>query len=175
MSDKPRGWFRFSLRTFFILLTVFGVWLGVQLKWIRDRDAALKAVFTSPGYWPQQLKPAPWSIRILGARGYASLMVPVRFRPQEDIEDDLSRLRPLFPEATVTRSPFGGPEYTRRMVVKSLREAVVNLEFDVAAARASDSPFTLDMIETLRSKKAALEREEGLLKARAERLKQGGK
>ena len=25
---KPRRWFRFSLRTFFVLLTVLGVWLG---------------------------------------------------------------------------------------------------------------------------------------------------
>ena len=40
-TKKPRRrWFRFSLRTFFILITIFGVWLGVQAKWVRDRREA---------------------------------------------------------------------------------------------------------------------------------------
>ena len=38
---KPHRWFRFSLRTFFVVLTLFGVWLGMQWKWIRDRRAYL--------------------------------------------------------------------------------------------------------------------------------------
>ena len=36
--------FQFSLRTFLVLLTFLGValgWLGVQVKWIRDRHEAL--------------------------------------------------------------------------------------------------------------------------------------
>ena len=38
---KPRRrWFRFSLRTLFVLLTLFGIWLGIQVKWVRDRQAA---------------------------------------------------------------------------------------------------------------------------------------
>jgi hypothetical protein len=39
---KPRRrWFRFSLRTLFVLVTIFGVWLGVQVNWIRERRAWL--------------------------------------------------------------------------------------------------------------------------------------
>ena len=38
---KPRrNLFRFSLRTLFVLLTLFGVWLGMQVKWVRDRREA---------------------------------------------------------------------------------------------------------------------------------------
>jgi len=38
--ETPRRWFRFSLRTLFVVLTILGVWLGVQVKWIKDRHAA---------------------------------------------------------------------------------------------------------------------------------------
>ena len=42
LSRPERLPFRFSLRTFLLLLTVFGVWLGVQVKWVRDRHDALE-------------------------------------------------------------------------------------------------------------------------------------
>ncbi len=32
-----RRWFRFSLRTLFVVVTVFGVWLGWEIKYVRDR------------------------------------------------------------------------------------------------------------------------------------------
>ena len=55
MSDalKPRRWFRISLRTFFVLVTLFGVWLGVQLKWIKDRSEARRQCEVSS---PQQMR-----------------------------------------------------------------------------------------------------------------------
>jgi hypothetical protein len=41
MDEKPRRcrWFRFSLRTLFLLVTLLGVFLGVQVQWVRDRRA----------------------------------------------------------------------------------------------------------------------------------------
>jgi len=54
-----RRWFRFSLRTVLVLLTLFCVWLGVQVKWIRDRhDVLARYPKTSDSACPS----APWSI-----------------------------------------------------------------------------------------------------------------
>ena len=36
-----RRWFRFGLRTMFVVLTVFTLWLGWQAKIVRDRKEAL--------------------------------------------------------------------------------------------------------------------------------------
>ena len=97
---KPRRWFSFSLRTFFILLTLFGVWLGVQMKWIRDRREAIQVgrVSTTSA---APVK-APWQIRLLGARGYRDILVfpknVVRpaYAPPRCSEQEARR---LFPEA----------------------------------------------------------------------------
>jgi len=45
MSDKApkRRWFRFSLRTLFVVVTVFAVWLGLEVKFVRDRQAWMQA------------------------------------------------------------------------------------------------------------------------------------
>ena len=40
VSPPRRRWFRFSLKTLFVVLTLFGVWLGVQVNWIRQRREA---------------------------------------------------------------------------------------------------------------------------------------
>lgn len=37
---KPR-WFRFSLRTLFVVVTIFGVWLGCNLRIVRERKAVI--------------------------------------------------------------------------------------------------------------------------------------
>src|SRR4249919_3316018 len=42
MTALPkRRWFRFSLRTMFVVVTIFGVWLGWQLNIVRERKAIL--------------------------------------------------------------------------------------------------------------------------------------
>ena len=101
-TDAPRHrWFRYSLRTFFVVLTILGVWLGVQVKWIKDRDAALNDL-SKVGYDLVAKTDAPWSIRILGADGF--LCVYVFRTPSADrreIDQIIDRIRPLFPEATV--------------------------------------------------------------------------
>ena len=45
MDEKPkRRWFSFSLRTMFVVVTIFGVWLGWQLKIVRERKAVLAEI-----------------------------------------------------------------------------------------------------------------------------------
>ena len=102
---KPRRWFRFSLRTFFGLTTLLAVWLGVQVKWIRDREAALTwiqgtersdwSAYWSDGVYEVRNRQAPWSIRWLGAQGVARIGIFDLKHSRYSIE----RMKALFPEA----------------------------------------------------------------------------
>ena len=49
--SPKRRWFRFSLRTLFVVVTVFGFWLGWQLSIVRERKAVLSEIqrVSSPG------------------------------------------------------------------------------------------------------------------------------
>jgi len=52
MTDKPkpkRRWLQFSLRTLFIVVTVFCVWMGVVTKRARDQRLAVEAVVALGG------------------------------------------------------------------------------------------------------------------------------
>lgn len=102
--DKPRRWFRFSLRTFLVLLTLFCVWLGVQVKWVRDRREALKWVHRSAT--PADFyTPAPWSIRLV-ERGVPSITVdPAVAQDTEKVR----KLKALFPEAILDTPADGRP------------------------------------------------------------------
>src|SRR4051812_48362793 len=95
--DTPRRrWFSYSLRTFFVVLTIFGVWLGVQVKWIRDRHEAIQSTTATIG-WPGV---APLSLRVLGEKGAGVIGCDWT----GDIEVDRAlrnRIQRLFPEADV--------------------------------------------------------------------------
>src|ERR1051325_1994022 len=88
---ESRRWFRFGLRTLFMLVTILGVWLGVQVKWIRGRHEAiahhklLNGEIVRYAKWPvhsnlifirpAEVAKAPWSIRILGETGINTIFV----------------------------------------------------------------------------------------------------
>jgi hypothetical protein len=68
---KPRSWFRFSLRTMFVLVTVLCVvlsWSAYQLNWIRQRHDFLKndRVATHDTYKNNK---APYCLRLFGEPG----------------------------------------------------------------------------------------------------------
>jgi len=109
----PRRWFRFSLRTFFVVLTLLGVGLGYQVNWIRQRRAALAWLTEGHGvYWgvangsdvdPQdpaysemfKAHPAPWSLQPFNEGGMARIFVgPCS-------PEAVNKLKRLFPEADV--------------------------------------------------------------------------
>ena len=118
-APPRRRWFRFSLRTLFVLVTIFGVWLGVQVKWIRDRHEALMQyrglengtvgeTFTGHNSWfyPSVLRgesaKAPWSIRIFGEYGMKTILLDggdALDRDPERVQSEKRRLAKLFPEA----------------------------------------------------------------------------
>ena len=95
-----RRWFRYSLRTFLILTALLGTWLGVQVKWKRDRDEVRKTVRCwSPAMMMASGVPmpatAPWSLRLLGEEPVSGIVADFNDKTR------LARLRELFPEATV--------------------------------------------------------------------------
>ena len=41
MTPAPKRRWTFTLRTLFVVVTVFGIWLGYEMNWIRERHAFL--------------------------------------------------------------------------------------------------------------------------------------
>ena len=94
--DPPRRrWFRYSLRTFFVVVTIFGVWLGYQVKWIRDRQEALDQHVCIGSLAPPQ-RDAPWPLRWFGEVGYHSIVIRM-----PDSQQEVARVGHLFPESQV--------------------------------------------------------------------------
>jgi hypothetical protein len=133
MTPAPkRRWFSYSLRTLFVVVTVFACWLGYQLNWIRERHAllsrphAVSYVSGVDGLSPDQV-PAPLSLRAFGERGcwllYLTFVDDERgsncdsnepeersrlLNPNELLE--IERARRLFPEASVVAGGVFGTD-----------------------------------------------------------------
>ena len=63
MHDKPRRrWFRYSLRTFFVLLTLFGIWLAWQFNLLHQRQATRRWVERNGGTVDVWVRPEPLTV-----------------------------------------------------------------------------------------------------------------
>ena len=126
MATVPiRRWFRFSLRTLLIAVTLVGLflgWLGVQWKWLAGRRearrwlGAAKESMVSPAMPGKFRVDAPWSLRLLGEDGIVGIGLdevefagPVPYTPEE--------LQHLFPEARIEPSRDGRFVSDRRQAV----------------------------------------------------------
>jgi hypothetical protein len=114
MNEKPRRrWFRFTLRTMFLLVTLFSVWLGWQTwlvrersamrKWLEENDGLVSPTmqFSDPDIKPitfEKVNTLPFWRRWLGDQSIATVTFSVFPWPAEDIE----RAKRLFPEAKIT-------------------------------------------------------------------------
>lgn len=106
MTKPLSRWFRFSLRTFFVVLTLFGVWFGLQVKWIQKRRDTLRWIKAHGG---QEIsyesivylvgdplpppKPVPWSLRMLGEPSVYNISII------NGTDETVQRVKSLFPEA----------------------------------------------------------------------------
>jgi hypothetical protein len=120
MTVPRRRWFRFSLRTLFLVVTALACWLGYQLHWIRERHKFLDEVEHEQ---PQRLltvlmasafdedprlvpfaPKAPLSLRIFGESAVAQFHIQDivthdgRSYPWDDPKR-LAKAARLFPEA----------------------------------------------------------------------------
>lgn len=116
-----RRWFRYSLRTLFVVVTVVCCWLGYHLNWIAQRHAFLAdetlvrerhpdpahASMSAGIAWrdPQAPRRAPGMLWIFGEGGWTSFGVLVQSRSVDDLTDHdwdrISDARSLFPESEV--------------------------------------------------------------------------
>ena len=128
---RPERWPQFTLRGLFVVVTVLGVflgWLGVQLKWIRDRHEALRWLdahqVVSPRDWTNwpviYHGNPPWSLRMFGETGVGTIALGFEAHPNDPF--DVEQLKALFPEAYVddlwTRSRPTGPTGSRKLTPK---------------------------------------------------------
>src|SRR6185295_13425527 len=116
-----RRWFRFSLRTLFLVVAILGVfhgWLGVQLKWMYDRHEALQWALDHKEPVVISLEPPevelPWQLTLLGERPQRTTFY---FAPCTDEQlAQIERVRKLFPEANVQygNAPWRSPTFVPR-------------------------------------------------------------
>lgn len=108
MDAKPkrRRSYQFSLRTFFLLVTIacvgFGYWVHRSKEWIRQRHEVTKENWVTMQLSFNWLKEgarrpiAPGGLWLFGEVGVSSILV-LRCGP-----GDIPRIERLFPEAVVT-------------------------------------------------------------------------
>jgi hypothetical protein len=106
MDEKPsrRRWFRFSLRTMLVLVTLVCVvcgYLGWALNWKRQRNVVLMQL---PLAEIGDISDAPLLLRLFGVDGVKYVLVS-----KSVLKQDLDRMRALFPEAEVQKSQFVHP------------------------------------------------------------------
>lgn len=108
MSEGPakRRWFRWSLRTLFVVVTVLGIFLGCtayNLNWIRQRHAALSSGrFSGVAYKTADGVRAPGLLWLFGEPSYSGIVIHLRerdpFVPTPGEESELIEVCKLFPE-----------------------------------------------------------------------------
>ena len=120
-KPHPKRWWQFSLRAFFVLITLLGVtlgWLGVQVQWIHNRREAFKWTPDAPEGMPYLVgedgHSAPLSIGLLGAPGFFVVFVVVadEEHPTEQDRAAMRNAELLFPEADVLYSEGVGVSTT---------------------------------------------------------------
>ncbi|MFN0021221.1 MAG: Hint domain-containing protein [Pirellulaceae bacterium] len=119
-SPHRRRWGSFSLRTMFVLMTVFCCWLGWEMSVVRTRQAVLRELKQSGMYqvtlasdW-QKSSPAAGkrgqsaatipTVRVwLGDQAVQTIWYPSHF--MNESQPEVRRLARVFPEATLIHSP----------------------------------------------------------------------
>jgi len=110
-----RRWLRFSVRTLLVAVTIFCVWLGWQVNWVRERRIARQRIsFANQwimrngttyhdgralgfiSFYVGMQRKAPWSLRIFGEQGETHWILDM---PNEG--SDIESIRTLFPEVTI--------------------------------------------------------------------------
>ena len=99
-SQPRRRWLAFSLRTLFVIVTLFSMilaWGTYQINWIRERREFRNSGVGKVWIYTFKVKPIrpPWSLRIFGEGTLGGNMVELPY-PEDDPE--FKRIRRLFPE-----------------------------------------------------------------------------
>ncbi|MGD9721181.1 MAG: hypothetical protein AB7O59_03890 [Pirellulales bacterium] len=111
MTPTPkRRWFRWSLRTMFVVVTVLGGWLAYQVNWIAQRHQFLESPAVCEFRGAVMLGGrAPGALWLLGEPGVKGMSVAIvaKGRPGDvdrfdwELHETVREARRLFPEAGV--------------------------------------------------------------------------
>jgi hypothetical protein len=108
VATHSRPWLQFGLRTMLVIVTLFAIWLGWELKYIRDRKEAKIWLLENGGYCvPEHLDRHIFGSSISFWRnllGDAAIEEVVFGRDTPSSEQ--SRFAQLFPEAEVNQTNF---------------------------------------------------------------------
>jgi hypothetical protein len=120
-KTAKRRWLRYLVGTIAVAVFVGFIWLDTRSKWIADRDRARTWISSHAGEIfdetsvPPSPRPAPWSLRVCGEAGVASITIDERKMMKQlpssgerDPQLAARRVQRLFPEADVRiRSVLG--------------------------------------------------------------------
>lgn len=105
LAAPKRRWFRFGLRTLFVMVTLLCGWLAYQLNWIQSRRALIAEtpkwrVIAGRSHSPQPRSPA--MLWLFAEPGYAFVQ-RARLYNQPDLNEisEIKRAQSLFPEARI--------------------------------------------------------------------------
>jgi hypothetical protein len=113
MTAPCRRWFRFSLRTLFVVVTVLACWLGWQVNVVAQRRTAIRAAQPDAALFVFDDSSLPSAtVAYFGNRpgiplvrrwmGDSRVVFVAAYR-----EQDVPEFERLFPEAEVRWMPFG--------------------------------------------------------------------
>jgi hypothetical protein len=110
---------RLSIRALFLVIALFGSWLGLQVNWVSNRHKAITWMRTQAALWddlpvdqqPHFGEPAPASLRLLGEVGLTSVLVVIANKTEIAAKE--RELKRLFPEAYISVAA-PGPSYKGR-------------------------------------------------------------
>jgi len=102
---RQRRWYQFSLRTLFVVITLFGIWLGWQLYWFKTRHDWLEEKNYLAAFPGTGLRKVPHP-HLLIALFHQEAISQILLRNASEAE--IAKVRRLFPEAEVVSGTWGG-------------------------------------------------------------------
>lgn len=107
MNATPkRHWFQFSLRSLFVVITLFAMWLGWQLYWFKTRRDWLEAknyVAAFPAAGARKLPHPQLLITLFRQEAMSQILL------RNATEEEVAKVQRLFPEADVVSGNWGAP------------------------------------------------------------------
>ena len=102
-APKLRRWFRFSLRTMFVVIVLLSIplsWIGYHRQWMHAREIAYRRLhhLHQGGFMTAPPAP-PWPLWLFGATKIDRRDWRIRL---DESDPEVSRLRELFPELQIT-------------------------------------------------------------------------
>ena len=97
---------QFSLRSLFIVITLFAVWLGWQLYWFKTRRDWLEAknyVAAFPAAGERKLPHPQLMITLFRQEAMSQIML------RNATDEEVAKVQRLFPEADVVSGNWGAP------------------------------------------------------------------